>query len=247
MLKCIIVDDEPHAIELIRSYIEKTSSLQLFFSSTNSIEAFQYIQKNVVDLVFLDIHMPELDGLQFLKLLGGKCKVILTTAYPEHALDGYEHDVVDYLLKPIMFDRFLKAVTKAQKQIEGGSKAASPVSSSDTVEDDFIFVKAEVKGKLIKVKVNEIDYIEGLGNYVAIHANGNKIMCLITIKDLETKLSSNKFIRVHKSYIIAIAKINMIEGNQIRLSNQTIPIGENYKARMLEILDARIIRKNQTD
>jgi two-component SAPR family response regulator len=122
MIKCIITDDEPHAIELISSYINKVDTLELVYSSTSPVEAFQYIQKNTVDLVFLDIHMPELDGIQFLKLLGGKSKVILTTAYPEHALEGYEHDVIDYLLKPIMFDRFLKAVTKATELIKNNEK-----------------------------------------------------------------------------------------------------------------------------
>jgi DNA-binding LytR/AlgR family response regulator len=247
MIKCIIVDDEPHAIELLSSYVEKVPSLQLSFSSINPIEAFQYIQKNTVDLVFLDIHMPELDGLQFLKLLGGKSKVILTTAYPEHALEGYEHDVVDYLLKPIMFDRFLKAVTKAQTLLEANTKEMVYSPTNETKEDNFILVKTETRGKLIKIQLSDINFIEGVGNYVAIHTNDRKVMCLITFKEMEVRLPVSIFIRVHKSFIIAIPKISVIEGNQIHLSKQAIPIGESYKAKLLEVLDSKIVRKNQAE
>jgi two-component system, LytTR family, response regulator len=241
MIKCIIADDEPHAIELISSYIRKIDTLELVYSSTNPVEAFQYLQKNTVDLVFLDIHMPELDGIQFLKLLGGKSKVILNTAYPEHALEGYEHDVIDYLLKPIMFDRFLKAVTKATEMIANKGKEA--VYDTKILQDDFILVKTETRGKLIKIILSEIIFIEGLGNYVAINTAKDKILCLITFKELEVKLSSNHFIRVHKSFIISIANITMLEGNQIRLSTHTIPIGESYKAKLLEILGDKIINR----
>jgi two-component system LytT family response regulator len=241
MIKCIIADDEPHAIELISSYIKKVDTLELVYSSTNPVEAFQYLQKNTVDLVFLDIHMPELDGIQFLKLLGGKSKVILTTAYPEHALEGYEHDVIDYLLKPIMFDRFLKSVTKATKLIESRGKQA--INDSKIPHDDFILVKTETRGKLIKIILSEIIFIEGLGNYVAINTVKDKTLCLITFKELEVKLSSNHFIRVHKSFIISIANITMLEGNQIRLGTHAIPIGESYKAKLLETLGDKIINR----
>jgi two-component system, LytTR family, response regulator len=241
MIKCIIADDEPHAVELISSYIKKVDTLELVYSSTSPVEAFQYLQKNTVDLVFLDIHMPELDGIQFLKLLGGKSKVILTTAYPEHALEGYEHDVIDYLLKPIMFDRFLKAVTKATELIINNGKET--VYDIKMQQDDFILVKTETRGKLIKIILSEIIFIEGLGNYVAINTAKDKILCLITFKELEIKLSSSHFIRVHKSFIISIANITMIEGNQIRLGTHAIPIGENYKARLLETLGDKIINK----
>jgi two-component system, LytTR family, response regulator len=241
MIKCIIADDEPHAIELISSYIKKVDTLELVYPSTSPVEAFQYLQKNTVDLVFLDIHMPELDGIQFLKLLGGKSKVILTTAYPEHALEGYEHDVIDYLLKPIMFDRFLKAITKATELIINNGKET--VYDSKMRQDDFILVKTETRGKLIKIILSEIIFIEGLGNYVAINTAKDKILCLITFKELEIKLSPGHFIRVHKSFIISIANITMIEGNQVRLGTHAIPIGENYKARLLETLGDKIINK----
>lgn len=243
MIKCIIADDEPHAIELISSHIKKIPSLELVFASTNPVEAFQFIQKNTVDLVFLDIHMPELDGLQFLKLLGGKSKVILTTAYPEHALEGYEHDVIDYLLKPILFDRFLKAVTKASNIIEPIQKNSADTIISASKNEDFIFVKTETRGKLLKIQLNEINFIEGLGNYVAIHTDIAKILCLITFKELETKLPSDNFIRIHKSFIIAIAKINMLEGNQVYIGKQAVPIGESYKPNLLDLLDPKIVSK----
>jgi two-component system, LytTR family, response regulator len=245
MIKCIIADDEPHAIELIFSHISKIPSLELVFSSTNPVEAFQFIQRNTVDLVFLDIHMPELDGLQFLKLLRGKSKVILTTAYPEHALEGYEHDVIDYLLKPILFDRFLKAVTKAANLIEPVEKQISDNIAGDSKNGDFIFVKTETRGKLLKIQLSEINFIEGLGNYVAMHTDAAKTLCLITFKELETKLPSNNFIRIHKSFIIAVAKINMLEGNQVYIGEQAVPIGESYKPNLLQLLDSKIISKRQ--
>jgi two-component system, LytTR family, response regulator len=245
MIKCIIVDDEPHAIELIGSHINKISSLELLYSSTDPVEAFQFIQKNAVDLVFLDIHMPELDGLQFLKLLSGKSKVVLTTAYPEHALEGYEHDIIDYLLKPILFDRFLKAVTKAANVIEGANKYVSEKITADAKNDEFIFVKTETRGRLLKIQLNEITFIEGLGNYVTIHTDTTKTLCLITFKELETKLPPDSFIRIHKSFIVSVSKISMLEGNQVYLGKQAIPIGDSYKANLLQLLDHNIISKRQ--
>jgi two-component system, LytTR family, response regulator len=245
MIKCIIADDEPHAIELISSHISKIPSLELVYSSTNPVEVFQFIQKNTVDLIFLDIHMPELDGLQFLKLLGGKSKVILTTAYPEHALEGYEHDVVDYLLKPILFDRFLKAATKAANMIDPVQKNIPDGITADPQNDDFIFVKTETRGKLLKIQLSEINFIEGLGNYAAIHTDAAKTLCLITFKELEARLPPNNFIRIHKSFIIAVAKINIMEGNQVYIGKQVVPIGESYKPNLLQLLDPKIVSKHK--
>lgn len=243
MIKCVIVDDEPHAIELISSYVAKVPDLQLTFSSTNPIEAFQYVQKNPADLIFLDIHMPELDGIQFIKLMAGKSKIILTTAYSEHALVGYEHDVVDYLLKPILFDRFFKAVNKAIQLVE--KRETASVSASDTKEEDYIFVKTETRGKLLKIRLKDISFIEGLGNYVTIHTPQGKIICLITFKELEEKLPPSLFVRVHKSFIVALDKIDMIEGNQVIIGKQPVPIGESYKPKFLEMLSGKIINRGQ--
>jgi DNA-binding LytR/AlgR family response regulator len=228
MITCLIIDDEQHAIDLLTSYVGKVPGLTLSIATTNPIEAFQHIQINSIDLVYLDIHMPDLDGIQFLKLLAGKSKVILTTAYPEHALEGYEHDIIDYLLKPIMFDRFLKATQKAINLFSNDSNEPMKTLNEDTI-DDYIFVKSEIRNKIIKIKLNEVLYIESMGNYVSFYIKDIKIITLTTMKELDTQLSNNSFFRVHKSYIVSIDKIDAVEGNQILIGKNSIPLGETYK------------------
>ncbi len=239
MINCIIVDDEQHAIDILEHYIKQTPYLQLVGTSTNPIEALQLVTEKKAALVFLDIQMPELSGIDFIKAINGKVKVILTTAYSEFALEGFELDVVDYLLKPIRLPRFLTAVQKAIKLIN------EPDSSQPVTEDDdYIFVKTESKGKLLKINLDDIEYIEGMKNYVAIYRNGQKTMVYTSMKDLEEKLSPKKFIRVHKSFIIPITRITGIEGNIVRLKNVTaeILIGENYKADLMEIIRTKMIQ-----
>ncbi len=236
MITCMVVDDEQHAIDLLTSYIDKVPGLQLSLGTTNSIAAFQHVQKNAIDLIYLDIHMPELDGIQFLKLLGGKSKVILTTAYSEYALEGYEHDVLDYLIKPILFERFLKATQKAinatQKAIEG-----SPITE---LEDDYLFFRHDIRNKIIKIKLNEILFIEGMGNYVAFYLNDSKIVILATLTEIEEKLSSRAFFRVHKSYIIPLGMIDAVEGNQVVIGKNKIPLGETYKEAFFKAIGSKI-------
>ena len=241
MINCIIVDDEQHAIDILTHYVAQTPFLNLVGTSTNPIEALQLVTTQKTELVFLDIQMPELSGIDFIKAINGKAKVILTTAYSEFALESYELDVVDYLLKPIRLPRFLQAVQKAVKEI-GESQT---VAQEDThVEDDYIFVKTESKGKLLKINLDEIDYIEGMKNYVAIYCGGKKTMVYTSMKDLEERLSQKQFIRVHKSFIIPIAKITGIEGNMVRLKNVSteVLIGENYKSDLMEIIRNKMIQ-----
>jgi DNA-binding LytR/AlgR family response regulator len=239
MIHCIIVDDEQHAIDILTHYVSQTPYLHLVGTSTNPIEALQLVATHKVDLVFLDIQMPELSGIDFIKAINGKAKVILTTAYSEFALDGYELDVVDYLLKPVRLPRFLTAVQKAVKQIETLQE-----QHSVDIEDDYIFVKTEAKGKFLKINFDEIDYIESMKNYVAIYRNGQKTLVYATMKELEERLPKKNFIRVHKSFIIPIAKITGIEGNMVRLKNVTaeILIGENYKADLMDIIKGKMIQ-----
>lgn len=238
MINCIIVDDEQHAIDIIRHYIDQTPYLQLVGSSTNPIEGLQLVNEGNVDLVFLDIQMPELTGIDFIKAIGGKAKVILTTAYSEFALEGYELDVVDYLLKPVRFPRFLTAVQKAVAQIEH----TAPAEAEE--EGDYIFVKTESKGKLLKINLDEIDYIEGMKNYVAIHCHGKKTLVYTTMKELEERLPQKHFIRVHKSFIIPLNKITGIEGNTLRLKDvpADILIGDSYKDQLMELIKNKMIR-----
>lgn len=239
MINCIIVDDEQHAIDIIKHYVEQTPQLNLAATTTNPIEALKLVSETKADLVFLDIHMPELSGIDFIKAVNGKAKIILTTAYSEFALESYELDVVDYLLKPIRFPRFLTAVQKAASMID-----VKTDSHSSDPDDDFIFVKTESKGKLLKINLDEIDFIEGMKNYVAIHRNGQKTLVLTNMKDLEEKLPGKKFIRVHKSFIIPVSRITGIEGNRLLLKNvqAEILIGDSYKPQLMEIIKGRMIQ-----
>jgi DNA-binding LytR/AlgR family response regulator len=238
MINCIIVDDEQHAIDILVHYVKQTPHLNLVASFINPVEALQLLGRQKIELVFLDIQMPELSGIDFIKTIHGKSKVILTTAYSEFALEGYDLYVVDYLMKPIRLPRFLAAVQKAMEQIN----AVKDVQT-EPAEEDYIFVKTESKGKLLKINLAEIDFIEAMKNYVVIHRNGQKTFVYTSMKELEERLPKKQFLRIHKSYIIPVSCITGIEGNIVRLKNVTaeILIGENYKAELMEIIRGRMI------
>jgi DNA-binding LytR/AlgR family response regulator len=237
MITCIIVDDEYDAIDILEHYVQQTQMLQLIKSTTNPLEALQIIASQKVDLIFLDIQMPQLSGMDVIKAIEGKVKVILTTAYSEFAVEAYNMDVVDYLLKPIPFPRFLAAIQRAAKQL----KEAAAESSAD--EEDYIFVKTEAKGKLLKIELADIDYIEAKNNYVAVYQGGQKVMVYTTMKEMEERLPRKRFMRVHKSYIVALNKIVGIEGNLVHLINVAtgIQIGESYKAVLMELIKNKLI------
>lgn len=221
-IKCIIVDDEPLAVSLLENYVEKIPFLELVFSSENPIEALEFIQKNEVHLVFLDIQMPELTGINFMKIVGDKMKYILTTAYSEYALEGYEHHVVDYLLKPISFERFNKSVLKAQERF--------PLD--ETKEVNHFFVKSS--GQQHRINFEDVFYVESIKDYVNIKTQNQEYIVLDTLKSLENKLPEN-FIRVHKSFILNIDKVKSISLKKVILSSeQEIPIGESYKINLLK-------------
>lgn len=238
MINCLVVDDEQHAIDILLHYIAQTPMLHVVASTTNPIEALQVVATQKVDLVFLDIHMPELSGIDFIKAINGKAKVILTTAYSEFALEGYELDVVDYLLKPIRLPRFLAAVQKAAKSIKEDAPAAAPAT-----DDDYIFVKTESKGKLLKINLADIDYIEGMKNYVAFHCGASKTLVYASMKEIEDRLPARHFMRVHKSFIIRIDRITGIEGNRVLLKNihADILIGESYKNELMEKVRGKLL------
>jgi DNA-binding LytR/AlgR family response regulator len=219
-IKCIIVDDEPLAISLLEHYAEKIPFLELVFSTENPIHALEYLQKNDSDLIFLDIQMPELTGINFMKIVGADQKYILTTAYSEYALEGYEHNVVDYLLKPVSFDRFQKSVLKAQERF-----------SFTQEENTYFFVKSS--GQRHRISFNEILYIESIKDYVNIRTENDEYIVLDTLKSMESQLSE-KFVRVHKSFIINLDKIKSIGAKKIILPEYEIPIGESYRAGLLD-------------
>lgn len=238
MIRCLVVDDEQHAIDIITHYISQTSYLELVSSTTNPVAALQTVVTENIDLVFLDVQMPELSGIDFVKAINGKAKVILTTAYSEFAIEGFELDVVDYLLKPIRFARFLTAVQKAVKD------TTEKISDTEaSANEDYIFVKTESKGKLLKINLADIEYIEGMKNYVAIYRGGQKTLVYTNLKDLVNHLPARQFVRVHKSFIIPINRITGIEGNHILLKNVSadILIGENYKADLMDIIRNKMI------
>lgn len=243
MIRCLIVDDEPLALHILEDYISKIPFLQLVKATTNPIEALQLVQEKGVDLVFLDVQMPELTGIQFLRIANGKAKVILTTAYSQYALEGYELDVIDYLLKPIAFDRFYKAVQKAQAVLQPAQAAPQPVqpeatqSKQQDLLSDFIFVKTE--HKIQKVYLNDILFIEGLKDYISIFTAAERIITLQNMKKMEDALPARHFTRVHKSYIVSINKIDSIERSRIFIGDKVIPVGDTYRDEFFKIVDGK--------
>lgn len=226
MIRCLAVDDEAYAAEIIAGFVRKTPFLELVGISTSALEALHLVQEDRVDLVFLDIQMPDLSGIQFLKAIGNRCKVVLTTAYPDYALEGYDLDVVDYLMKPIPFERFLRAAHKAQTLI-GPSKLS--VGKDVNQERDYLFVKGDSKHKFIKIGYADIRYIEGLKNYVSIYTDKDRMVTYTRLADLEVELPSPPFHRIHKSYIISIKHVKGIEGHQVQIADRYLPIGESYR------------------
>ena len=241
-MTCIIVDDENAAIEILEGYTQKKNTLKHLASFSNPIEALSYVQNNAVDLIFLDINMPHLSGLGFLELLKGRAKVILTTAYSEYALDGYKYDVVDYLTKPISFENFLRAVQKAEDRNTPSSSASK--STDKNALDDFIMVKSDHKGKLVKVVFSDILYIESMKNYVAIFTKQkDQIVTLLSMKELEERLPKEHFFRTHKTYIVALNQIKMIDGGEIILQDakDRVPLGVTYRESFFAMLEGKMM------
>ncbi|MBL0279867.1 MAG: response regulator transcription factor [Bacteroidetes bacterium] len=219
MLKCCILDDEPLAIKLLSGYVAKTPVLELTLATTDPFKALATVQSGEVDLILLDIQMPELTGIQFMKIIDNKCGVILTTAYKDYALQGFEFDVIDYLLKPISFEKFHAAIQKATQRLN--------TQLPPKEYNHYLFVKSE--HRLIKVNFDEIFYFESFRDYITIHTTSDKIMTLQSLRSFEETLPSDKFLRIHKSHLIAIDKISAIENNRILINNTFLPIGEVYR------------------
>jgi len=226
-MKCLAIDDEPLALDVIEDLAGKVSFLELRAKCDNAMEALNLMQKDTIDLIFLDIQMPDISGIDFVKSLGKAPLVIFTTAFSEYALNGFELNAVDYLVKPIAFERFLKAVNKAYEIYSLNEYKQKASIFSGKPVDEFILVNADYSS--IKINLNEIQYIEGLKDYLKIYTGPKPILTLSTMKRLENKLPTDRFIRVHKSYIVALAFIDGIEKNKIIIGTNRIPIGETYK------------------
>lgn len=237
-MKCIIIDDEPLAVDVIESYLQKIGNMEIVATCNNPLDAFSLINKHQVDLVFLDIEMPNLTGIDLVRTIHNIPQFIFTTAYPQYALEGFNLNATDYLVKPIPFQRFLKAISKAKDkyELEQQSNNFSSVNSSIEQEvNDFIFVKAEYEN--IKIDVNDIKYIQGLKDYIKIYTKDSKkaILTLSNFKEILDKLPK-QFLRVHRSYIVNISYIKALQKTKVVIDDMRIPIGETYKKEVLQRL-----------
>jgi len=239
MISCVIIDDEQLAINVIEMYVKKTPTLHLIGSATNPLKGIELIQTNKVDIVFLDIQMDEINGIEVMKIIGNNTKVVFCTAFPEFAVESYALDAIDYLMKPIPFDRFLKAVQRISNTFLTRSSDVI-----DSIPNDYIFIKTEQKGKMIKVNLDDIDYIEGMSNYIAVHRGKEKILVYSTMKSVEERLPKSQFIRVHKSYIVALQQITGIENGEIIMKNhlEKLPLGNNYKDIFMEKMKNKLLQ-----
>jgi DNA-binding LytR/AlgR family response regulator len=225
-IRCLVVDDEQLARTLLQDFISKLPQLELVASCKNSMQAIEVLQKESVDLMFLDVQMPDLSGIDMLKTLTHKPVVIFTTAYPDYALEGYSLDVTDYLLKPFSFERFVQSVNKAAELIRLKKSAIS-----ETSKNEFLILNAD--HKIYKVRLEDILYIEGWKEYVRYHTHEKQYVVLQSLKSLVQSLPADRFMRIHRSYIIALDKVTALEGNQVEIAGKNIPIGKSYKEEVL--------------
>ena len=233
--KCLIVDDEPLARELIRGHVEKLENFEIVAECSDAMKALQVLREKQIDLMFMDIQMPQITGIEFLKTLKHQPKVIITTAYREYALEGFELDVVDYLLKPITFERFLKSVNKYYQMIQDDVQVVSNTVADKMQDDSFVYIKENKK--VVKVYLSEIKYIEGLSEYVQIYTDKRKIITKTSMTQMEEKLTSERFLRIHKSYIVSISKIEAFTANTIEIQGKELPIGRSFKNGVISALN----------
>lgn len=237
-IRCVAIDDEPLAVKKIAGYILKVPFLELVAECRSAAEAMSIMDKNDIQLLFIDINMPDISGMEFVKSLTNKPYVVFTTAYSEYAVEGFQVDAVDYLLKPITFSNFLKAANKVKNLMEltSNSKKESVKTSAN-----HLFVKSDFK--LIRIELNDIKYIESQHEYIKIHLiNSNPVMTQLSLKSMEEQLPSDRFMRIHRSYIVNLAKVSMIERNRIVFDGKVyIPISEQYKDKLHEYIDGNFI------
>jgi len=237
MINCVTIDDEPLALKQMQDYINKTPFLKLVAKCESAFEAMEVLSKNQVDLMFVDINMPDLSGMDFVKSMEYKSHIIFTTAYSEYAVEGFKVDALDYLLKPISYNDFLKSANKAKKYI----KTFTPKTDKIQSDAEHLFIKSEYK--TIRINLKEIKYIEGMREYVRIHlTNSKNFMTLLSMKILEEQLPKERFMRVHRSYIVNLKQINVIERNRIVFDNNVyIPVSEQFKAQFQSYIDQNFL------
>jgi DNA-binding LytR/AlgR family response regulator len=234
-LSCIIVDDEPVARKILQEFTEQTPFLDLLGKFESAMKAEEFLKTNQPELIFLDIEMPKVSGLQMLKRINVESMVILTTAFPQYALDGYEFDIIDYLLKPFALHRFLKAVQKAKDFYEMKTQAGNALPPS------YIFIKSEKR--IEKVELSDILYAEVLGNYMTIYTDRKTIVAYLTMKSLESQLSSADFIKIHQSFLVNRSKIESVEGNDLKVGTKSLPISRNYRDSVTNLINQRLLKR----
>ncbi len=233
-MTCIIAEDEKPAQRLLASYIERIPGLELLATCSNALEAMQFLQQNPVDLIFLDLNMPGMTGLEFLESLDSKPAVIITTAYRQYALEGFEHGVTDYLLKPFSFQRFCKAIGRFSNIGHKNFSKSGPDGSLFTMQTDPVVLNTEAGG--VKIDPGDIQYIESLGNYIKINTLHQRYILRETLSGFLFKLPPSHFLRVHRSYVVAVAHIESFSGNSLQIGSRSIPVGNVYKADLREVL-----------
>src|SRR5579871_1228366 len=231
MITCIAVDDEPLALDILKKYIDKIYFLELKGTFTDPFEAKKVLDENAVDLIFLDIQMPDINGIEFSKIINKKnTAVVFTTAFSEYAVEGFNVDAIDYLLKPIEYDRFLKAVYKAKEYID--------YLSNQELQEGYIFVKSDYQ--MVKINIKDILYIEGLDDYIKIYLPQKSVLTLMTLKTIAQKLPAKEFIRAHRSYIVPISKIEHISKSKIKIADKEIPIGVSYSESFFAAMENKL-------
>ena len=237
MIRCIAIDDEPLALRQIADYIKRTSFLELTAQCENALQATKLMEDNPIDLMFVDINMPDLSGMDFVKTLDNPPKIVFVTAYSEYALEGFRVDAIDYLLKPISYAEFLKSANKVKSWFDNNQPKSDEVKSNK----EFLFIKSDYK--ILRINFEDIKYIEGMSEYIKIHLSNSKpVMTLLSMKSIEEKLPADRFMRVHRSYIVNLSKISVIERNRIVFDEKVyIPVSEQYKSKFQEYLDKNFL------
>jgi DNA-binding LytR/AlgR family response regulator len=234
-LTCIIVDDEPVARKILQEFVDQLPFMDLQGKFENAMQAETFLKTNTADIIFLDIEMPKVSGLQLLQKMHIESLVILTTAYPKYALEGYDLDIIDYLLKPFLFSRFLKAVQKAKDYYQLKHMA------SGAQQPSYIFIKSDKR--IEKIELSDILYAESIGNYVSICTENKKIIAYLTMKSLESQLPFDEFIKIHQSYLVNCSKIIAIEGNEIKMKNKSLPISRSYRETVMKVVQQRLLKR----
>ncbi|MEE2771386.1 MAG: LytTR family DNA-binding domain-containing protein [Bacteroidota bacterium] len=233
-LKCMIIDDEPHAIRLLEKYVDQLPEVNCVAISTKPVEALALLQQHQPDVLFLDIQMPDLTGIQLSKLVSKDVRIIFTTAYSQFAVEGFELNATDYLLKPISFPRFVEAVEKVKNQ-------SSKTAERPAISEDYFFVKTDGKNNFRKIAYREIQYLESIRNYVVIHLENEQVVTYNTLKHFEENLPEEEFVKIHKSFIISLSKITKTDSQEVTVANQTLPLGDTYRQQFFTRINQRKI------